>query len=88
MKKATYSRTKNSLLNLITGVGGQLLMSVLRFVSRTVFIQVLGASYLGIGGLFSNILTLLSLTELGLILRLISDCISPCQIMMKRVCVY
>ena len=66
MKKATYSRTKNSLLNLITGVGGQLLMSVLRFVSRTVFIQVLGASYLGIGGLFSNILTLLSLTELGL----------------------
>lgn len=61
-----YSRTKNTVLTAITGIGGQLITSVLSFVSRTVFIQVLGASYLGIGGLFTNILSLLSLTELGL----------------------
>lgn len=62
---AKASRTKNSFLNLITGIGGQLLTTVLKFVTRTVFISVLGKSYLGINGLFSDILTMLSLTELG-----------------------
>ena len=40
-------------------------MTVLKFVTRTVFIATLGKSYLGINGLFSDILTMLSLTELG-----------------------
>lgn len=65
MKVRQYSRTKNSLLNMATGLFGQLTLTLLRFISRTVFIQVLGASYLGIGGLFNNILSLLSLSELG-----------------------
>lgn len=60
------SRTTNSILNFCAGIGGQLLTTVLRFVVRTVFIQTLGKSYLGINGLFSDILTMLSLTELGL----------------------
>ncbi len=59
------SRTKNSILNLTTGFGGALLSTVLEFVVRTVFIHTLGKSYLGINGLFSDILTMLSLTELG-----------------------
>ena len=63
MKKS--SRTRNSALNLITSIGGQLLVTVLHFVTRTVFVNTLGASYLGIGGLFTNILSMLSLTELG-----------------------
>lgn len=61
-----YSRTKNSILNLTTGLFNQVVMTVLSFLSRTVFIQVLGASYLGINGLFSDILSLLSLTQLGI----------------------
>lgn len=48
-----------------TSVGGQLLSTLLKFVVRTVFIHTLGKSYLGINGLFSDILTMLSLTELG-----------------------
>ena len=60
------SRTKNSIINIGAGLGSQLLITLLQFVSRTVFIQTLGTSYLGINGLFSNILTMLSLTELGL----------------------
>lgn len=60
------SRTRNSLLNLITGFGGQLISIILNFITRTVFISVLGKEYLGINGLFSDILTMLSLTELGL----------------------
>lgn len=59
------SRTENSVINIFTGIGGQICSTILKFVVRTVFINVLGKSYLGINGLFSNILTLLSLTELG-----------------------
>lgn len=39
---------------------------VIQFVARTYFIQFLGVTYLGINGLFSNILSLLSLAELGI----------------------
>ena len=44
----------------------QVLTLLLSFASRTVFIYVLGASYLGVNGLFSNILAMLSLAELGI----------------------
>lgn len=60
------SRTKNTIVNAATGMGTQLLITVIQFIARTVFIQCLGRSYLGINSLFSNILTMLSLTELGL----------------------
>ncbi|MCR5450830.1 MAG: hypothetical protein K6F23_15695 [Solobacterium sp.] len=65
MAKKTQSRTINSIRNVVTGFGGQMLATILRFVVRTVFIKTLGKSYLGINGLFSDILTMLSLTELG-----------------------
>ena len=63
--KKNESRTRNTLLNAVTSVGGHLLATVLKFVVRTVFIHTLGKSYLGINGLFSDILSMLSLTELG-----------------------
>lgn len=44
----------------------QVLQMVLGFVSRTIFIKYLAVEYLGVNGLFSNILSLLSLTELGI----------------------
>lgn len=62
---ANSSRTKNSFLNLVTGLGGYGLKTILQFIVRTVFIYTLGKEYLGINGLFSDILTMLSLTELG-----------------------
>lgn len=39
---------------------------VLQFISRTVFIYFLGEGYLGINGLFSNVLGVLSFAELGI----------------------
>lgn len=60
------SRTKNSALSLVTGVGGQLLNEALRFITRTVFIYTLGKMFLGINGLFAEIMTMLSLTNLGI----------------------
>ena len=59
------SRTEYSILNILTGMGGYILNTILGFICRMVFVQCLSADYLGINGLFSNILTMLSLAELG-----------------------
>lgn len=60
------SRTKKSLRNATTTIGGQLLNNLLRWICRIVFIHTLGKEYLGISSLYVNILTILSLSELGL----------------------
>lgn len=59
-------RIKNSLNNIMTGVVGQLILTITGFITRTIFINVLGSTYLGVSGLFSNILTILSFAELGI----------------------
>lgn len=63
---AIKSRTQNSILNILTGLGGYVINTVLGFACRIVFIRCLTAEYLGISGLFTNILTMLSLAELGI----------------------
>lgn len=60
------SRLQNTAYNLITGFAGEFVIYLVQIVVRTVFIQTLGRSYLGIGGLFTNILTMLSLADLGI----------------------
>lgn len=59
------SRTHNSMKNIIFSFGNQFLAIGLGFVSRTVFLQCLSVQYLGISGLFSDILQMLSLADLG-----------------------
>ena len=59
-------RTKNSLKNIIVGVFSQLLIVAIGFVSRKVFINVLGVEMLGVNGLLTSIISMLSLTELGI----------------------
>lgn len=63
MKKE--SRIKNSLINSMTGLFGKIFNCILGLVSRSVFIHVLSTEYLGVNGLFENILYLLSFAELG-----------------------
>ena len=53
-------RTKNSIYNMITAFASQLIMILLGFLSRTIFITTLGAEYMGINGLFTNILSIIS----------------------------
>ena len=60
------SRTEYSVLNIITGLGGYALNTVLGLVCRMVFTRTLSAEYLGVSGLFTNILSMLSLAELGI----------------------
>lgn len=59
------SRTTNTILNFTSSIAGQLIAIIMQFAVRTVFINTLGKSYLGINGLFSNILSMLSLAEMG-----------------------
>jgi len=59
------NRTQKSAINLFVAVITQCLNMLLSFVVRTIFISTMEVEYLGIGGLFSNILTVLSLAELG-----------------------
>lgn len=58
-------RLINSIRNISVSLGSQLLTQILAFVNRTVFIYSLGNSYLSVGGLFTNIISMLSLAELG-----------------------
>lgn len=60
------SRTTNSMRNMGAGVLLSLLGYVVTFVSRTVFVKLLGNDYLSIEGLLTNVVTVLSFTELGL----------------------
>ena len=60
------SRTKNVAKNFFLGGIAKIIMMVFPFITRTIFIKLLGEEYLGIGGLFSNILTVLNMSELGM----------------------
>ncbi len=60
------SRSKNAVLNIIVGWGAQVVILLLSFVSRKIFLNFLSIDYLGINGLYGNILSALSLAELGL----------------------
>lgn len=59
------SRLKNSALNFASGFLGRMLAILLNFAVRTIFIYCLNEAYLSVNGLYSNILTVLSLAELG-----------------------
>lgn len=60
------TRTQNSILNLSTALVGQSLSLLIGFISRYYFLHTLGEYYLGINGLFTEILSMLSLVELGI----------------------
>ncbi len=58
-------RTKKATINVAFNLAQQILTLILSFVSRTVFIWGLGPEYLGITGIFGDVLTLLSMADLG-----------------------
>lgn len=60
------NRTINASRNVASSFLNKIVILLLTFVSRKFFIEYIGLRYLGINGLFSNVLTLLSLADLGL----------------------
>lgn len=59
------NRTKNTVRNIIFGVINKIIVLLLPFIIRTIIIYKLSADYVGLGSLFSSILQVLSVTELG-----------------------
>ena len=53
-------------MNFLANEGSHFLNIILSFLCRTVFLNILSKQYLGVNGLFGNILTVLSLAELGI----------------------
>ena len=51
--------------NLKFAMAGELLLAVLKCLPRRVFVLLLGREYLGLNGLFADVLSMLSLAELG-----------------------
>ena len=73
------SRVNKSLKNTGFGVIGMALSLLVQFISRTVFIKLLGDEYNGINGLFSNILYVLNVAELGVAYSIAYALYAPLQ---------
>lgn len=59
------SRTKNTERNIVWGAANKILLALLPFVIRTIIIKEIGVEYVGINSLFTAVLNVLSLSELG-----------------------
>ena len=58
-------RSKNAKKGVIAGTVNRIVATLFPFLIRTAMIHKMGVEYLGLNSLFSSILTVLSLSELG-----------------------
>lgn len=65
-KGKSSSRIENAKRNALVSTGTKAASFFMAFIARTFFIWILGAEYLGINSLYTNILSLLSLADLGM----------------------
>lgn len=65
------------MMNMGAGIIGQSLALVVSYIARRVFLDVLNADYLGVNNLFTNILSMLSLVEIGIGPLSSTVCTSP-----------
>ncbi len=66
MREDFMDRSKKAFRNVATGLLDKFVLLLLAFATRTIFIRLLGAEYTGVSSLYTNILSVLSLAELGL----------------------
>lgn len=60
------SRTKNALAGSLWGIAYRISATILPFIIRTIIIKEFGSEYLGLNSLFTSVLQVLNLSELGL----------------------
>ena len=58
-------RLKNSIRNTVSGIASRVITIFFPFIIRTVIIKKIGMDYAGLNGLFSSVLMMLSISELG-----------------------
>ena len=66
MGKISKTRTEMATKNIMWAYANTVVTTILKFVCRWAFIHTIGVTFLGISGLYTNILSVLSLTELGI----------------------
>lgn len=59
-------RTKKASLNIVFALLTNIITIGIGFVTQAIFLKILGAEYLGINGLFTNIVSMLGIVELGI----------------------
>ncbi len=80
---------KNTRRNMLAEYGSTVLGLIFPFLNRTLFLRLLGAEYLGLNGLFSSILGVLSLAELGFGMSIVCSMYKPvAEDDQERVCAY
>jgi O-antigen/teichoic acid export membrane protein len=59
-------RSKKALINATAGIVSYAVLLISNFITRAVFVRILGLDMVGVESLFKNLITMLSLAELGL----------------------
>lgn len=72
-------RTKNSLRNMIVSLALGFIAIIINFIAQKFFVDTLGVEYLGLNGLFTNIIAMLSVVELGLGVAVVYHLYKPLQ---------
>ncbi len=70
-------RTRNSILNVSMGIVSQIVITLFGFVARHYFVAALGIEILGINATITSIISMLSLTELGIGTAIICNLYTP-----------
>lgn len=71
------SRLQNSVRNVSVGMLVTVINTVVSFVTRTALIKTLGTEVLGLNGLFTEVISMLSLAELGVGVAIIYSLYKP-----------
>ncbi len=59
-------RKKKSFYNIFSSLSSYFISIIFTFITQTMIVKILGIEYSGVNGLFANILTMLSVAELGI----------------------
>ena len=59
-------RKKRSLFNIVGSLGSYFVSTIFTFITQMFLVKTLGVEYSGVNGLFTNIITMLSIAELGI----------------------
>ena len=83
------SKTKNAVTNIRSGLLNNFIVLFIPFIVRTVMIKVLGSDYLGLDSLFTSILQVINMAELGFSSTIVFSLYQPlAENHVNEVCAY
>lgn len=71
------SRTKNSVKNVAYAIGFQAISTLISFITRTALVKTVGLEAISLNGLFTEVISMLSLTEMGVGTAIIYNLYKP-----------